>query len=100
MQADVARLDHQHQRGGSQQPQRGGDGVYVDNLRHGRLLVQVVVQIEAEPNAHEDPEDRQPNQRSPPIVTRRPRRSRMEVHPRCPPCRSEKRQSEKRTTLG
>ena len=46
--------------------------MYVDDRGYGRLLVQVVVQIEAEADAYEDPEDAEPDQRSPAIVTRGP----------------------------
>ncbi len=43
MEADVAGFDHKHKRGGSKQPERGGDGMYVDDLGYGRLLMEVVV---------------------------------------------------------
>src|SRR5580698_8174478 len=44
----------------------------VHDERNRRLLVEVVVQIEAETDAHVDPEDGQPDERGPAIVTRRP----------------------------
>jgi hypothetical protein len=47
--------------------------------------MKVVMQIEAEADPHEDPEDSQPDQRSPAIVTWRPGCRRMDMHPRCPP---------------
>jgi hypothetical protein len=94
MEADVAGFDHEHKRGRSQQPERGGDCMYVDDLGYGRLLVEVVVQIEAEADAHEDPEDGEPDQCSPAIFTCWPGCGCMNVHPLCPPF-----QSEKRTTM-
>jgi hypothetical protein len=57
--------------------------------------MEIVVQIEAEADAHKDPEDSEPNQRSPAIFARGPGCGRMHVHPRCPPC-----QAEKRTAIG
>ena len=72
MQANVAGLDQQDHRRGRQQPKRGRDGMNVHNFGHGRLLVQVVVQIKAEAHADEDPKDREPDQRGPAIFTRRP----------------------------
>ena len=51
MEADVAGFDHEHKRGGSEQPKRRGDGMYVDDLGYRRLLLEVVVQIEAEADA-------------------------------------------------
>ena len=59
--------------------------MYVDDLGYGRLLVQVVVQIEAEANAHEDPEDGEPDQRSSAIFTRGPGCGCMDLHPLYPP---------------
>ena len=95
MEADVSGFDHEHKRGGGQQPERGGDGMYVNDPGYGRLLPEVVVQIEAEADAHEDPENGEPAQRSPAIFTRGPGCGCMDVHPLCPPC-----QSETRTTMG
>ena len=95
MEADVAGFHHEHKRGGGKQPERGGDGMYVHDLGYGRLLLEVVVQIKAKADAHEDPEDGEPDQRSPAIFTRWPRRGCMDVHAALPPC-----QSEKRTTMG
>ena len=95
MEADVAGFDQKHERGGSEQPERGGDGMYVDDPGYGRLLLEVVVQVEAEADAHEDPEQGEPDQRSPAIFARRPGRGCMNVHPLFPPS-----PSEKRTTMG
>ena len=81
MEADVAGFDHEHKRGGSEQPERGGDGMYVDDLGYGRLLVEVVVQIESESDANEYPEDGEPHQRGPAIFTRGPGCGCMDVHP-------------------
>src|SRR5579859_7659946 len=72
MEADVAGSDQKHKRGSSEQPERGGDGMNVDDRRHGRLLVEIVAQIEAEADTHEEPEDGKPDHRSPAIVTRGP----------------------------
>src|SRR5271154_2299718 len=69
--------------------------MYMDDQGHSRLLPEVVVQIEAEADAHVDPEDGEPDQRSPAIFTRRPGCGCMDVHPLCPPC-----QLETRTTMG
>ena len=89
MQADIAGFDQEHKRGGSEQPERSGDGMYVDDCGYGWLLMKVVMQIEAEANPHEDPEDGQPDQRSPAIVTRGPGCGRMDMHPLCRPCQAE-----------
>ena len=89
MQADIAGFDQEHQRRGSQQPDRGGDGMYVDDRGYGWLLMKVVMQIEAEADANEDPEDSQPDQRSPAIVARGPGCGSMDMHPLCPPCQAE-----------
>ena len=88
MEADVTGFDHEHKGGGSQQPERGGDGMYVNDPGYGRLLPEVVVQIEAEADAHEGPEDGEPEQRSPAIFTRRPGCGCMDVHPFSLPCES------------
>ena len=85
MEADVVRFDHEHKRGGYEQPERGRDGVYVDDPGYGRLLVEVVVQIESEADAYEDPEDAEPHERGAAIFTRRPGCGRMKVHPLWPP---------------
>jgi hypothetical protein len=83
------------QRGGSKQPERGGNGTYVNDSGYGRLLLEVVVQIEAEADAHVDPEDGEPDQRSAAVFTRGPGCGCMDVHPLCPPS-----QSERRTAMG
>jgi hypothetical protein len=57
----------------------------VNDEGYGRLLMHVVVQIEAEANAYEDPEDGEPHKRGPAIFTRRPGCGCMKVHPLCPP---------------
>ena len=67
METDVAGFDHEHKRRGSEEPERRGDGMYVDDPGYGRLLVKVVVQIEAEADAYEDPEDGEPDERGPAI---------------------------------
>jgi hypothetical protein len=59
--------------------------MHVNDCGHGRLLPQVVVRIETEANAHEDPEKSKPDQRSPAIFARRPGCSSMDMHPGCPP---------------
>jgi hypothetical protein len=64
--------------------------MYVDDLGYGRLLLEVVVQIEAEADTHEDPENGEPDQRSPAIFTRGPGCGCMDVHPPYPPIQSEK----------
>jgi hypothetical protein len=46
--------------------------MYVDDHGYGRLLMEVVVQIEAEADAYEDPKDGEPDHRSPAIFTRGP----------------------------
>ena len=69
METDVAGFDQEHKRGGREQPKRGGDGMYVDHRGYRRLLLEVVVQIEAEADAHEDPENGEPDQRSAAIFT-------------------------------
>src|SRR6202042_316645 len=71
------------------------DAMDVGDPGYGRLLLEVVVQIEAEADAHEDPEHAEPDQRSPAIFARRPGRGCMDVHPLFPPS-----PSEKRTTMG
>src|SRR6202042_3072291 len=71
------------------------DAMDVGDPGYGRLLLEVVVQIEAEADAHEDPEQGEPDQRSPAIFARRPGRGCMDVHPLFPPS-----PSEKRTTMG
>ena len=70
MEADIAGLYHDYKRRRSEQPKRGGDRMDVDDRRYGRMLMQVVVQIEAE--AHEYPEEAEPDQCSSAIVTRGP----------------------------
>ncbi len=57
----------------------------VDDLGYRRLLMEIVMQIEAEANAHEHPEEGEPDQRSPAIFTRGPRCGCMDVHALCPP---------------
>ena len=58
--------------------------MYVDDRGYGWLLMKVVMQIEAEADANEDPEDSQPDQRSPAIVARGPGCGSMDMHPLCP----------------
>ena len=72
MEADIAGFDHEHKRGGGEQPERGGDSMYVDDHGYGRLLMEVVMQIKAEADAYEDPEEGEPDQRGPAIFTRGP----------------------------
>jgi hypothetical protein len=86
MEADVVRFDHEHKRGGYEQPERGRDGVYVDDPGYGRLFVQIVVQVEAETEAHENPEDGEPEQRGPAIFTRGPGCGCVDFHSLCPHC--------------
>jgi hypothetical protein len=50
--------------------------------------MEVVVQIEAEADAYEDPEEAEPHERGPAICARRPGRGCMKVHPLCPPCQA------------
>ena len=57
MEANIAGFDHEHKRCGSQQPDRGGDGMYMDDSRDGRPLMDVVMQIEPEADPHENPEE-------------------------------------------
>ena len=85
MDADVAGFNHEYKRGCREQPQRRGDGVHVHDLGHRRLLMQVVVQIKAESDAHIDPEDGKPDECGAAIVARRPGCGCVKVHPRCPP---------------
>ena len=85
MQGCVAGLDQEHERGGGEQPEGGGDGMNVNDGGYGRLLVEVVVQIESEADAYEDPEDAEPHERGAAIFTRRPGCGRMKVHPLWPP---------------
>ena len=85
METDVAGFDQEHKRGGREQPKRGGDGMYVDDRGYRRLLLEVVVQIEAEADAHEDPEHGEPDQRSAAIFTSWPGCGCMDVHPLFPP---------------
>ena len=47
--------------------------------------MEVVVQIEAETDAHVDPENGQPDERDPAIVTRRPGCSGVYAQTKCPP---------------
>jgi hypothetical protein len=89
MEGDVAGFDQEHERGGSEQPEGCRDGVNVNDEGYGRLLMEVVVQIEAEADAYEDPEDSEPDERSAAIVTRRPGGGCMQVHPLCPPWQAE-----------
>ena len=46
--------------------------MYVDDRGYSRLLMDIVVQIKAEADTYEDPEDGEPDQRSPAIFTRGP----------------------------
>jgi len=57
MQAGIAGFDQQHERGGSEQPERGGDGMDMNDGGYGGLFMQVVVEIETEADGDEDPED-------------------------------------------
>ncbi len=79
MEADIAGFDHEHKGGGGEQPERGGDSMYVDNRGYRRLLMEVVVQIEAEADAYEDPKEGEPDQCGPAIFTRRPGCGGMDV---------------------
>ncbi len=80
MEADIAAFDHEHKRGCRQQPERRRDSMYMNDQGNGRLLMEIVVQIETKANAHKYPEEAEPDQRSPAIFTRRPCRCRMDLH--------------------
>jgi hypothetical protein len=81
MQADVAGFDQQHERGGGQKPERGGDGMDMNDCGYGRLFMEVVVQIKTKADAHEDLEVGEPDERSAAVATRRPSCGCMKVHP-------------------
>jgi hypothetical protein len=87
MEAYVAGFNHEHERGGGEQPERGGDGMHMNDCGYGRMFMKVVVQVKAEADTYEDPEDREPDDRGPAVVARRPGCGGMKVHPFCPPCR-------------
>ncbi len=72
--------DHEHKRGGREQPERRRDSMYMNYQGNGRLLMEVVVQIETKADAHKYPEETEPDQRSPAIFTRRPCCCRMDAH--------------------
>jgi hypothetical protein len=57
MEANIASFDHEHKRCGSKQPEGGGDGMDMDDSWDGRPLMEVVLQIEAKANPHENPEE-------------------------------------------
>lgn len=69
MKTDVAGFDQEHERGSNQQPTCSGDSMYVDDLGYSRLLMEIVVQIEAETDAYEGPEDGEPDKCSLAIFT-------------------------------
>jgi hypothetical protein len=56
---------------------------------YGWLFMEVVVEIEAEAYAYEDPEDGEPDERGAAIGARRPGCGGVKVHPLCPPCETE-----------
>jgi hypothetical protein len=72
MQAHVAGFDQEHERGGSEQPERGDDGMDMNNGGYGGLFVEVVAQVKAEAYAYEDPEDSEPDDGGATIGARRP----------------------------
>jgi hypothetical protein len=86
MEAYVTGFDQEHHRGGSEQPERGGDGMDMNDCGYGRLFMKVVVKIKPEAATYEDPEDGEPDERSASIATRRPSCGCVKVHPFCPPC--------------
>ena len=57
MQGCVAGFDQEHERSGGEKPERGGDGMDMNDFGYGRLFMEVVVQIKTEADAYEDPED-------------------------------------------
>jgi hypothetical protein len=89
MKFDVAGFHHQYERGGSKQPEDGGDSMDMDDFGYGGLLMEVVVQIKAEADAYEGPEDGEPDERGAAIFARRPGCGCMNLHPPCPPCQAE-----------
>lgn len=84
MEADIAAFDHEHKRRGREQPDCRRNRMDMNYQGNGRLLMEIVVQIEPKADAHKYPEEAQPNQRRPAIFTRRPCCRCMDLHPSYP----------------
>jgi hypothetical protein len=72
MEPDVVCLDQENQSGDEEQPERGGNSVKMNDPGSGWGFMQVVVEVETEAGAHDDPEGYEPEEGGPAIVARRP----------------------------
>lgn len=80
MEFDVPCLDEQNEDGHEEQPERGGNGMEMNDRGNRRALMKLVVEVEAEAHSNDDPESCEPDKRSPAIVARGPRCLCMHVH--------------------